>query len=45
LGREVSRQSLGLTGGELWLSKLAPGLYTLRITGASGSVVRRLVRE
>jgi serine protease len=45
LGREVSRQSLGAAGGELQLSKLAPGLYTLRITGASGSAVRQLVRE
>lgn len=45
LGREVSRQSLGVAGGELQLGKLAPGLYTLRITGASGSAVRQLVRE
>jgi serine protease len=45
LGREVSRQPLGLTGGELQLSKLVPGLYLLRLTGASGSVVRQLVRE
>jgi serine protease len=45
LGREVSRQSLGVTGGELQLGKLAPGLYTLRITGANGSAVHQLVRE
>jgi serine protease len=45
LGREVSRQSLGVTGGELQLGKLAPGLYTLRITGTNGSAVRQLVRE
>jgi serine protease len=45
LGREVSHQALGVTGGELQIGKLAPGLYTLRITGANGSAVRQLVRE
>jgi serine protease len=45
LGREVSRQSLDAVGGELQLSRLVPGRYTLRITSASGSVVRQLVRE
>jgi serine protease len=45
LGQEVARQPLGATGGELRLASLAVGVYTLRISGASGSLVRRLVRE
>jgi len=45
LGQEVARQPLGATGGELRLTTLVAGVYTLRISGASGSLVRRLVRE
>ncbi|MBJ6145570.1 S8 family peptidase [Hymenobacter sp. BT559] len=45
LGQEVARQPLGATGGELRLGALAVGVYTLRIASASGSLVRRLVRE
>jgi len=45
LGQEVARQPLGAAGGELRLGALAVGVYTLRISGASGSLVQRLVRE
>ena len=45
LGQEVARQSLAATGGELRLTALGVGVYTLRISGANGSLVRRLVRE
>jgi serine protease len=45
LGQEVARQPLGATGGELRLGTLAVGVYTLRISGANGSLARRLVRE
>ena len=45
LGREVSRQPLSPAGGELKMTALSPGVYTLRIIGANGSLVRQLVRE
>ncbi|MFD1874753.1 S8 family serine peptidase [Hymenobacter bucti] len=45
LGQEVARQALGAAGGELRLPTLAVGVYTLRISGAGGTLVRRLVRE
>ena len=45
LGQEVVRQPLGAAGGELRLDALAVGVYTLRVSGANGSLVRRLVRE
>jgi serine protease len=45
LGQEVARQTLGATGGELQLNMLVVGVYTLRISGAGGTLVRRLVRQ
>jgi len=45
LGQEVARQALGAAGGELRLHTLVTGVYTLRISGAGGTLVRRLVRQ
>jgi serine protease len=45
LGQEVARQALGAAGGELRLTTLGVGVYTLRISGPGGTLVRRLVRE
>jgi subtilisin family serine protease len=45
LGQEVARQPLGAAGGELRLDALVVGVYTLRVSGAGGTLVRRLVRQ
>jgi hypothetical protein len=45
LGQEVARQPLGAAGGELRLNMLVTGVYTLRVSGAGGTLVRRLVRQ
>jgi subtilisin family serine protease len=45
LGQEVARQPLGATGGELRLNTLVAGVYTVRVSGAGGTLVSRLVRQ
>ncbi|MGI4736734.1 MAG: S8 family serine peptidase [Janthinobacterium lividum] len=45
LGQQVARQPLGPLGGELRLSALPTGLYTLRVVGLSRTLVRQLVKK
>ncbi|RZK33260.1 MAG: T9SS type A sorting domain-containing protein [Hymenobacter sp.] len=44
-GQLVAQAQLPLEGGELSVAALAPGLYLVRASGASGSLWQRLARE